>query len=94
MGPVTPEHEVISDGAVVWVNAADGTCIGRFARQGVDIHKDLAAQIADGDQCLDCRRHTGDLDADWAYFKAAMARHYGIAVPDDHKPTSFAPWPT
>lgn len=80
------EHEITSDGTSVWINDEQGMCIGRYGRLGTDVHNDVAAQILGEGQCLDCRRHTGDLAVDWDYFKASMLQHYGIAVGDEHKP--------
>lgn len=88
----TPDHEITSDGTCVWVNAADGSCIARFGRQGTDVHKDVASMLLGEGQCLDCCPHTGDLDADWAYFTASVMRHYGIAVGDEHKPHRVRRW--
>lgn len=81
-----PEHDITSDGRCVWVNDSQGLCIGRFGSLGTDVHSDFAAQVLGADQCLDCQRHTGDIEIDWAYFTASMLKHYGIAVGDEHKP--------
>ena len=48
------EHEIISDGKTVWVNGADGMCLGRFSDAGVDVHRTSAEQAAGLLQCLDC----------------------------------------
>ena len=87
-------YDITSDGACVWVNAADGSCVGRYGRLGVDVHKDVAAMLLGEGQCLDCRRHTGVLDDDWAYFKASMLHHYGVVVGEEHKPHENRSWLT
>ena len=78
--------QVTSDGTTVWVNAPDGCCIGRFGRRIIDIHKDGAAQLAEGTECLDCRKRTDDLDDDWRVFVDGMLAHHGVTVGVDHKP--------
>jgi len=79
------EHEISSDGRIVWVNSAQGMCIGRFSAKGCDVHKDMEAQMRGGSQCLDCR-HDLPFDEMWGWFKAAMLKHYNIVVEDQHKP--------
>jgi hypothetical protein len=77
--------EIWSDGRTVWVNGTDGCCLGRFSKNGIDIHKDAAGQMASGDQCLDCKIGPTTND-DWLSFQAGMKRHYGISVDDKHMP--------
>lgn len=81
-------HEIDSDGKTVWINGSDGCCLGRFSRQGIDIHKDYAGQ-QEGGQCLDCK--AGPLDrSDWDRFVNGMRIHYGIGVPEKHMPHFLA----
>lgn len=77
--------EIHSDGRTVWVNGSDGCCLGRFSRAGIDIHRDAAAQMATGDQCLDCKAGPTTAE-DWTAFQAGMQSHYGISVPNKHMP--------
>lgn len=68
------------DAQRVWVNAPDGSCIGRFDRRGhVDVHRTMHAQIQGQPECLACA-HEGTPDELWAAFKASMLEHYQIEV--------------
>lgn len=81
--------EIASDGKTVWINGADGCCIGRFCRNGIDIHHDAKRQIALGHQCMDCK--AGPCTAsDWEDFKAGMLRSYGVLIGDKHIPRNIA----
>lgn len=77
--------DVTSDGRTVWVNGADGCCLGRFSRAGIDVHKDYEGQMASGSQCLECKKGPTDL-ADWKRFRIAMRSHYGVSVAARHLP--------
>jgi hypothetical protein len=82
----TDTYQIMSDGKSVWINSANGMCIGRYTLTGVDIHQDAAAQIATGRECLDCFDRTADPDFDWLKFTEGMKFHYNIDVPEIHKP--------
>lgn len=68
-----------SDGRTVWVHSMKGATVGRFGRNGVDIHN------ADGSGCLDCTHGAATVE-DWERFVAGMGEHYGVAVSDRHRP--------
>lgn len=73
--------DVSADGRTVWVNGADGSCIGRFSKRfGLDVHKTSTEQIAGGSQCLHCT-HEPAGPAAWDTFRAQMQMHYQINVP-------------
>lgn len=75
--------DVSADGRTVWVNGADGSCIGRFSKQfGIDVHKTSTEQQAGGNQCLHCTHEPAGLAA-WDTFRAKMKMHYQIDVPVD-----------
>lgn len=82
-------YEVSSDGRRVWVNSLT-TCasVARFSVFGelvmVDVHNEPHLQAERG-ECLDCCNGS-DLEKLWAHFKEALEKHYGIQVPDRHKP--------
>lgn len=81
-GRRTPLHEVVQspDGATVWVNAADGSCIGRFSRRhGIDVHTTSAEQLEGGRQCLFCTHEPAN-QAAWESFCDAMLLHHRISV--------------
>lgn len=79
------EYEVLADGNTVWVNGPGGGCIARFGRGGIDIHHTVQKQMEFGEQCLQCT-HTRPTVHDWTLFQAGMMRHYGICIPEQHKP--------
>lgn len=80
-------HQIDTDGITVWVNSAEGYCIGRFGRGGIDIHRAPDDQRSHG-ECLHCT-HEEVTAADWEIFKFEMRRHYGITVSDRYKPKRF-----
>ena len=85
----TTSHEVMSDGRTVWVNAADGCCVGRFSKQGIDVHYGAEQQMLIGRQCLQCKKGPCDAE-DWLEFRAAMRLHFNINVAEAHAPTFLA----
>lgn len=75
------DYEVVTsfDGQTLWVNAADGSCIGRFSKKfGIDVHKDAKAQAA-GTQCLFCT-HEPAGSAEWDQFCHSIFEHYSIVI--------------
>lgn len=79
------EHEVISNGATVWVNSASGMCVGRFSRHGVDVHNDYQAQLDGKGECLDCCHDLQPVES-WERFVSSMEEHHGIKVDESHRP--------
>ncbi|ABO59844.1 conserved hypothetical protein (plasmid) [Burkholderia vietnamiensis G4] len=78
-------HEICvsARGDIVWVNSADGSCIGRFSKRfGIDVHRTLTDQMNGADQCLYCTHGAAGADA-WEQFRSAMKCHHGIDVPTD-----------
>lgn len=80
------KHEIHSDGVTVWVNSLNGL-IGRFGRQGIDIHRVLRQQSSSG-ECLYCT-HAKTVASDWPIFVAKMEELHGVHVPENHKPKRF-----
>lgn len=83
--PAQPVYDIAcsADGRVVWVTAADGSCVGRFdKRAGIDVHRTVSEQMAGQAQCLYCT-HTPAGPADWAAFRQQVLAHHGIDVPSD-----------
>jgi hypothetical protein len=75
--------DVSADGRTVWVNGADGSCIGRFSKKfGLDVHKSAVDQLAGGSECLHCT-HEPAGPAAWTEFRQQMQLHYQIDVPAD-----------
>lgn len=77
------EVQTSGDGRTVWVNAADGSCIGRFSKRfGLDVHNTASAQFAGADQCLFCT-HEPPGQEGWTLFREKMKSLHGVEVPDD-----------
>lgn len=74
-----PSFDIRSDGRTVWVDADTGFTVARFGMLGVDVH------TPDTTACLDCT-HGPTGPAEWDRFVASVHRHYGIVVPDEHRP--------
>lgn len=81
----TTKAQVESDGRTVWLNAADGSCVGRFSRFGVDLHRTVSEQMAGLPECLDCT-HECPGPAEWKRFQDGALLHHGVAVSDRHRP--------
>ncbi len=84
--PLRPLHAIETDGVTVWVNGA-GSCLGRFGRNGIDIHRALGEQQELG-ECLHCT-HEETNAADWDIFVEKMKDHYNIKVASKYKPLRF-----
>jgi hypothetical protein len=77
--------EIATDGTTVWVNGADGGCIGRFSPNASEIHMTAALQIETGRQCLMCTHGKPDYHA-WKDFVVTMERIYGVNIPESRRP--------
>lgn len=86
----TQDYEVVTGHTAVWVNAGDGSCIGRFGRMGIDVHNTMAITIETGEQCLACTHEPTDL-SDWATFRDLMLLHHGVTVDHDAMPDNLKP---
>lgn len=78
-------HEVILSacGRTVWVNAPDGSCVGRFSKTfGVDVHTTGVQQMSGNAECLYCT-HEKPGPSEWTRFRAEMLAHHGVAI-DEH----------
>jgi hypothetical protein len=80
------DDRVQSDGFTVWVHdERDGSCIGRFGRLGIDIHRPASEQASLG-ECLLCT-HGPTGAPEWRRFVEAMHETYGVRVTDRHRPS-------
>lgn len=80
--------QVLTDGRSVWVNAYDGSAVGRFGPGGVDVHRPVAEQRTKG-QCLDCVPAKGfgpPARELWERFQRRMREFYGLELDDDWFP--------
>lgn len=83
-------YGIDSDGVTVWVNGSAGECIGRFGRNGIDIHTTIEAQTSGKPQCLHCTHEPTTIN-DWWVFLKKMHELYHID-PDilgEHIPNRF-----
>lgn len=78
--------DIHNDGVTVWVNGPMGL-LGRFGRNGIDIHRPMFEQAIKG-ECLFCT-HEPTTRADWVLFQTKMREHFDITVPDKHMPKRF-----
>lgn len=70
--------EISTDGKTVWINGPDGCCLGRFSKNGIDIHKIAKLQETDG-QCIDCEKGPTDIAA-WHRFQLGMFAAHAVTV--------------
>lgn len=78
--------EVTYDGKTVWINGDDSCCIGRFSKNGIDIHHGMTTQMRLGVSCLDCKSGPMTI-ADWHAFRASMLEYYGVVIEEKCMPT-------
>lgn len=79
-------YEISTDGRVVWVNAPDGMCVGRFTKSHVDVHHNTANQL-EGKHCLDCfSSKERPLDDSWEQFKKSIKENFNLLIKDTFKP--------
>ena len=76
--------QTLSDGKTVWINDDEGTCLGRFSKFGIDVHKSARHQ-AGGSHCLECKLGPTTA-ADWELFTKAMDRYHKVTVKNDVMP--------
>ena len=75
--------DVSATGVTVWVNAIDGSCVGRFDKRfGMDVHRTVTEMLNGAPECLNCSKGRAG-PAEWRKFCAEIKRHYGITVPPD-----------
>lgn len=90
-------HQVMTDGRTTWVNAPDGSTVGRFSKWGVDVHRPITEQLKGLPECLDCSHHkpgeTGWASEGWVRFVTGVRDNFGVEVPDSFAP-AFVPLTT
>lgn len=83
-------HEITTDSKTVWVNDSQGCCIGRFSKNGIDVHHNIKTQMENSISCLDCKPGPTTID-DWRHFQTAMLAHYKIVIDDKYMPFFLKP---
>lgn len=67
----------------VWIHsAADGSTVGRFGRQGVDLHTTATEQLAGMPECRLCTHGQPSLE-EWQLFRSKAYEWWGVTVPSD-----------
>lgn len=74
------DHEVITDGLVVWVNDRRG-CVARFSKAGVDVHRP-GSDI----ECLWCTHERPSL-VEWVRFVLVVQEQHGHDISHISAPT-------
>jgi hypothetical protein len=69
----------------VWVNSAGG-CLGRFGKNGIDVHRAIDEEGLPQPQCLFCTHAPVNLD-DWTRFVDAMKQFHGVDISSYAPPT-------
>lgn len=82
----TDTYQIEWDGRCVWINDNTGCCIGRFTRNGVDVHRTGPEQVGTGQQCLDCF-NDADPSLAWSRFVDSMRVHHRVEIPAGAKPS-------
>lgn len=66
----------------VWLQASDGSTVGRFGRMGIDLHNTITEQLAGLPECRLCT-HGQTTPEDWQLFREKALEWWGIDVPDN-----------
>lgn len=77
------QAEISSDQKVLWVHSfADGSCVGRIGRLGVDIHNSVTDMANGMGQCKHCTH--GILKHDeWMFFREYALKNWSIYLEPD-----------
>lgn len=89
---MTAKYELqLSDARnAVWIHASDGSTVGRFGRQGVDLHNTVSEQMAGASECRLCT-HGQVTVVEWEMFREKALEWWGVEVPRDaFDPSLFA----
>ncbi|WP_237113906.1 hypothetical protein [Pseudomonas aeruginosa] len=83
-GVVVPdgyELQVAECGTRLWVNAPDGSCVGRFSKRfGSDLHNTVTAMMAGASECIHCTHGEASVE-DWDAFRAKLQAAYQVTLP-------------
>ena len=82
-GQATFDVQVSECNRTVWVNASDGSCVGRFSKTfGIDVHRSGSDMTDGAGECLFCTHEKSGQEA-WDRFRAEMLLHHGVALEKD-----------
>ena len=68
-------------GGAVWVHCSDGSTVGRFGKQGVDIHNSVTEQLAGAKECRLCT-HGVPTRKEWRMFIDKAYEYWGVVIPE------------
>lgn len=77
--PIGYYVEYANNKDIIWVHATDGSTVGRFGKNGVDIHTTVSEQMAGKGQCRLCT-HRASTSEDLALFINKAAQFWGVDV--------------
>ena len=80
------QYQIATDSVTVWVNGV--SCLGRFGRLGIDIHRSITDEQKTKGECLFCT-HGETTVRDWYTFVEKMYDLHHIVVPARYKPIRF-----
>lgn len=66
----------------VWLQASDGSTVGRFSPRGIDLHNTITEQMAGMSECRMCTHGATSVE-DWTFFREKAFEWWGIEVPAD-----------
>lgn len=66
----------------VWLQASDGSTVGRFSLRGIDLHNTVTEQMAGAPECRLCTHGATTID-DWNLFREKALEWWGVDVPAD-----------
>ena len=74
------EVQISSDGRTIWVHAySDGSTVGRFGPNGIDIHNSVTDMMNGKGQCLKCT-HGKTGPAEWEIFRNHAKDHWNLEL--------------
>jgi hypothetical protein len=76
------EVQLSDSRTAVWVHASDGSTVGRFGRQGIDLHNTVSEQMNGASECRLCTHGQPGIE-DWNLFREKALEWWGVNVPAD-----------
>lgn len=76
------ELQVSESKDALWVHSSDGSTVGRFGKQGVDIHNTVTEQLNGASECRLCT-HGAPTKSQWQLFIDRAYEYWGVIVPND-----------
>ncbi len=77
------EIQIESNDTHVWVNTTGA--IGRFNKNGFEVHKKPEEQMETGEECIECYHGKTEV-IHWRRWVQEMKKHHDVDIDDDHMP--------